>query len=231
MKCSKWERLVALYIEGDLSELKVRLVEKHLLTCPACLDFSENLKETQKHVRSLRNECLNETIYQEMRNHVMNEIAFGTMIRHRGTINRVFEKWRWKPLVAGALMMLLVVSTLWRRHTPDEISLPIASKEVERNLAQLTPGLDSAGNEQKPTQRQEMLNSVRLDAKKSGFNNQTSAMVRFRSDLPPHRTSSSHPTNVKDEKTAVLSSSPEPLYIELATGDPDVLIVWLIEPN
>ena len=127
--------------------------------------------------------------------------------------------------------MLLVVFAVWRGHTPDEVSPRFTSKKIDGILAPVTPEPDSAGKGRRPADGQEIRKAVPLEAKKSRFKKQTPAMAHFRSGPQSYRTSNSHPTNVKEEKRAVSSSSPEPLYIELATGDPDVLIVWLIDPD
>ena len=232
MKCSRWEKSIALYIESDLPERKVRLVEKHLLTCPACLDFSETLKESQRHVRSLHNESLNETVYEEMRNRVMNEIASGSLIHHRGTIAGILGKWHWKPLIAGALLMLLIALASWYRHSPDEASPPVSSLKVEGISAPVTPEEEvSHGMERRPVDVQVVQKLVPLEGKRTKARKPTLSVPVTQTSPQPYQIVQSHPSNPEQDRKEISSPLPEPLYIELATGDPDVLIVWLIEPK
>lgn len=50
MTCREYEPLIALYVEGDLSD---RDVEQHLSRCPACRELLEDLRASQASLKEL----------------------------------------------------------------------------------------------------------------------------------------------------------------------------------
>jgi len=75
MNCKRFERLIALYVEGDLAERQVRKVEFHLAGCAACRRFADELKASQGAMKDLRHETICETDLQAMHRRVIDAVA------------------------------------------------------------------------------------------------------------------------------------------------------------
>jgi anti-sigma factor RsiW len=71
MRCSKFESLIALYVENDLAESDERLVEAHLETCHGCREFAADIRESQMVLKELRMDFVEEAALQEVRAEVL----------------------------------------------------------------------------------------------------------------------------------------------------------------
>ena len=47
MNCGAFEPLIALHVEGELSEQDTRRVEEHLAVCPGCRELLDDLRASQ----------------------------------------------------------------------------------------------------------------------------------------------------------------------------------------
>ena len=229
MNCAKWEKLIALYVEDDLAGRKVRHIEDHLHTCLSCQDFYLTLKESQKHLQSLMNESLDEANFQDVRTRVMDKIAYGSKEYNRIDIAEIRKNWDWAPFVAGALLILLIVLATLHRNTRDDSNLEVRSKTVKGTLAPVLPNQDFPRLGPVQIDEQVVQRTIPIEGKKPGVSKQSSVNLHFRSRSQLHRTAESQSSTERKTVDAAIPS-PEPLYIELTTGDPDVVIVWLVDP-
>ncbi len=106
MSCTKFESLIALYVESDLAEGDERLVEAHLETCHGCREFAADIRESQMALKELRMDFVEESALQEVRAGVLNQ--FGTP--------RKVAAWP-KYAVAAMLLAGLWAGWLWRVRT------------------------------------------------------------------------------------------------------------------
>lgn len=74
MNCSRWERQLALLVEGDLGEREARQVEEHLAACPACREFLEELRQSQAALRELGGEEVDGVALAAVRQRVLAEV-------------------------------------------------------------------------------------------------------------------------------------------------------------
>lgn len=79
MSCRRFEKLIALFVEGDLPDRRVRNVERHLADCAQCRVFAEELKESQAGVRALGREAVPQDALEAVRKSVMGKVA-GTRV-------------------------------------------------------------------------------------------------------------------------------------------------------
>jgi len=75
MNCKRFERLIALHVEGDLAERQARNVESHLAGCATCRRFADELKASQGAMKDLRHETIYETDLHELRQRVVDAVA------------------------------------------------------------------------------------------------------------------------------------------------------------
>ena len=121
MSCAKFESLIALYVESDLTETDGRLVESHLETCHGCRDFAADIRESQSALKELRVDFVEESALHEVRA----EVLYGLSISRKSTA--------W-PRYAIAAMLLagLWAGWLWRARTA---ALP----EVQARAVMIAP--------------------------------------------------------------------------------------------
>jgi putative zinc finger protein len=119
MKCSGFERLVALYVEEDLQGVERASVEVHLQTCSACWDLAEDLKESQAALKSIRQDVPAAAALSSLRERVMGEVGG---LQPTSWFERVFVgAFRRRAALAGVLL-LAVGYGAWRFVPVPEVA-------------------------------------------------------------------------------------------------------------
>jgi len=124
MSCKRFERLIALHVEGDLAERQARNVESHLAGCAACGRFAEELKAHQVAVKDLRHETIYEADLHELHRRVIDAVAlkqpeYAAAWRMDGFRMRK----TWVSAVAGALAVAAVAGvcfSMMYERSPSE---------------------------------------------------------------------------------------------------------------
>ena len=135
MSCKRFERLIALYVEGDLAERQARNVESHLVGCAACRKFADELKASQVALKDLRHEPIYETDLHELRRRVIDAV---TVKKPEYVGARWIDRFRmrktWVGAVAGALavaaMAAVYFSTMHGRVPSESSQQRIAATNV-----------------------------------------------------------------------------------------------------
>ncbi len=71
MSCTKFERLIALYVENDLAPGEAGVVESHLAACESCREFAEEMRASQAALKMLRNEYIEPSEFEQVRARVL----------------------------------------------------------------------------------------------------------------------------------------------------------------
>jgi len=71
VSCGDWEARIALLVEGDLPDGEAGAVEAHLAGCAGCRRFAEELRESQRDLRGLREEDLDHGVLAAVRRRVL----------------------------------------------------------------------------------------------------------------------------------------------------------------
>jgi anti-sigma factor RsiW len=116
MNCRSFEKLIALYVEGDLPGRKAEAVKDHLNACAQCRDFAQELKVSQAALKSLRQDTLDEAVFQTVRTRVLSSLG-------AGKVRLAFPVWR--NALAACLLILLVVSFLKLRRPSQFRTTPV----------------------------------------------------------------------------------------------------------
>ena len=111
MSCRDFERLAALYVEGDLEGPERRILESHIRSCAACWDVLEDLKESQAVFKSIRQDLPDRAMLTSVRARVLRDVAG----RAPGTwFERiVYGSFRQRATLAGVALMIAGAGTLW----------------------------------------------------------------------------------------------------------------------
>ena len=124
MSCGFSRQLLALHVEGDLSEARTEMTSSHLRTCEDCRRFLEELRTTQSLLKSHRSETIRPSDCTPMRRAVMSIIedrreGLGWALRIERTIMLGFGL-RSYACAAVGLLAIVSVSVLaqMRQTTP-----------------------------------------------------------------------------------------------------------------
>lgn len=119
MKCSDFERLVALYVEEDLQGEERASVEAHLRVCSTCRDLAEDLKESQSVFKSIRQDVPAAAALSSLRERVMSEVGE----RQSGSwFERVFlGAFRRRAALAGVMLLVAGYGAWWFAPVPAAV--------------------------------------------------------------------------------------------------------------
>ncbi len=95
MSCGFSKEMLALHVEGDLSEAREAMTSKHVATCADCRRFLEELGARQSLLKSLRQETIGSSECVDMRREVMS------------IINEQVDKPGWTVRMERAIMLAL----------------------------------------------------------------------------------------------------------------------------
>ena len=110
MNCTHIEKLLPLYVEGDLDTQQAEMVLTHLDACPKCQERAAEYEESQNWLRSYSPPQFDETFFEGLRQSVQSEIARAQ--RRPNFFQLIVERWGWQPVMAAAMALLVIVSGL-----------------------------------------------------------------------------------------------------------------------
>jgi anti-sigma factor RsiW len=107
MNCKHSENDLALYVEGDLPEAKVKEVDVHLLGCRNCRQVVDELSRSQSLFKSIRQETVGTAELADLRMRVMERVA----------VQRPKPFWgRWVYALAGATFVVVLIAGVLARE-------------------------------------------------------------------------------------------------------------------
>jgi len=211
MNCHDFEKLIALDVEGDLPQEKRGAVAEHMQACRHCQEAAAGLKSSQIMLKDLRNVTADEAVLQEVRRRVLNRLA-------TEPAPRALPMWRFAlgaGLVAGLIFALIVLRRVSPNSVPVTAKAPAALETIRHTPAARAPSAVqiSKGQDTLESRRPASAAQSCTGARPCG------------------------PTQVVAAKRAVTSSPrgtaaerhPEPLMVKLMTGNPNVVIYWLVD--
>ena len=122
MRCHDYEVLIAMHIEGDLAGRKLELVLKHLDCCASCQRFAEELTASQRILKSLRDEPLDERTLQTLPDRVTERIVLTNKESPISAAITLLHRMRWQLLWSAcmlALVAILIIPLRTRQQVPD----------------------------------------------------------------------------------------------------------------
>jgi anti-sigma factor RsiW len=222
MNCADFERLIALDVEGDLPGPKSRAVAEHLLACPSCRQFAEQVKFSQALLKNLGQEPADERMLQEVRRRV--QIGLASETQPQG-----FPVWQFALGVGLITALIFAVITL-RPHSGGANTQFLAEGSRPANAAR--PNKDETRNSKIDAR----------SAKPPRVAKDLSANPRGRvrsTVILPASSAAGTPKSAQAVPSKKLSSGsmsasanaqhPQPLTIKLLTDNPNVVIYWLVD--
>jgi hypothetical protein len=105
MSCPKFELLIALHVEGDLTPSEAGAVESHLAGCESCREFAASMKASQAALKALGNEYIEPSALEQVRVETLAALS-------RPGQSRVWPKYA----IAAGLVIALLAGWLVRRQ-------------------------------------------------------------------------------------------------------------------
>ena len=135
MNCHEIEGLIALYIEGDLEGRTLSRVLQHLGDCASCQQFAEELRASQRILKSLRDDPLNERVFQVLPERVTERIARVHNPISLSPGSASWYRWRWQALCFASMLVCvaaLLVALRSREWVPDHRNLKREEYSIKR---------------------------------------------------------------------------------------------------
>ena len=202
MSCERYEELIALHVEGDLSPAESARVEAHLAGCASCAAFAGELRESQRALKELAQEELDPAALAAVRRRVGLALDAGGASR---PARRPAALWA----LAAAAGVAVVAFLLQRPADGPPPQPPSPSAAAPPRVA------SPVGPAVRPPAA---VASASAEAPRATAPRPARRATTVREDVPP-------PTVARN------GDSESPLVIKLVTNDPDIVIYWLVEQN
>lgn len=210
MKCTRFEERIALYVEGDLTEVERHRVESHLEICAECRELTAELRDSQLVFKTVRHELPDGTALRNVRERVLAEVA---ALDPRTWWERIFfAGLPRKAAVAATALFALGGAALWfasNVHSPS--NAPVVAQAVPTTLPQVTSSSVNTSSAPSPSNVAPSPRKVR----RSASNRAATTVDTTAAGLPQAQGSEESP--------------PAQIAVKLLTDDPNVIIYWLIE--
>ena len=129
MSCDKFEPLIALYVENDLTAAEAQAVDSHLAGCDDCREFAAEMRESQAALKALRTEFVDDAVLLQVRAEVLRDTS------HRQRIGA----WPRYSIAAG-LVLALLGGWMWQMRPMARLEFqPIAASVSAPPLVATVP--------------------------------------------------------------------------------------------
>jgi hypothetical protein len=238
MNCNRFEKLIPLYVEGDLDADDLHRVAEHVRGCHSCARLANHYQASQAWLQTLTPPELDETFYADLKQSVMQEIHSR---KARPSFFQWFA-WQWKPAYAVAFLLLLLFGALALYMQSNRQSVNPNQEIIANQDGTDKPQPEQqVGAQEKPAPKPEPEKPESLKEKLANITKpQTSP--RHRENVPGIKLP---PMNLAPIVEAQISlrdhdeinaeemsefgtfiSSAEMTRIEIQTNDPNIRIIW-----
>jgi Putative zinc-finger len=226
MNCRRVQKLIPLYVEGDLQLSLANRITSHLDLCGRCNWLADEYKESQSWLRSSAPPEYDDASLADFK---------------RSVLARTQEV-RWRPSVFATLLQQWNRRQVLALSAPILIVLAVLAFYIYRARIGPMPVLDEIA-EQHSTEQKKQPDEERFTASAGEAPVAGPRKRRYQKRIRPHAsiarrgpmvtTPTEDPGKVSDpnaatEQTTIESSgdSPDMLRIEIRTSDPNIRIIW-----
>lgn len=235
MNCKRFEKLIPLYVEGDLEADELRNVATHVHGCHSCARLASQYNASQAWLHSFTLPEFDEAFYADLKQQVMQEI------NSRAPRPSLFQwlTWRWKPAYALAFLLLILFgATLLYLQSSKQSTTPNTPTAKQEEKQQQTERKNEPQEEQAPQPELKTPESLPEQA----INTKPHSLPRHRVSepnvtLPPNnlepivdsQISLKDRDGINAEEMSEMGfyfSSEAMTRIEFQTSDPNIRIIW-----
>lgn len=235
MNCTKIEKLLPLYVEGDLTEREASEVRSHLSSCNFCRNLSEEFAASQERIRNFAVPEFGAEFYERLRGSVLTEIS-SRHVERPSVFRTLFPA---RPALAASLATLVLFGALfsvalYRSLVKNRTTLTALEKSMaDFNLDVLTD------DEVPPINNAVVSNNAGVGKPGSTADNTvrrrygrgTTAPVRPQTPAPQSIDSAGSTTASSAAQTVGAASDEASRQVvarmDIQTSDPNIRIIWL----
>lgn len=233
MNCRRVEKLIPLYVEGDLASGTADLLTSHLAWCGRCNWLADEYKESQSWLRSSEPPEFDEASLKGLKAGVLRRIA-ETSARP-SLLASLVQQWSRRQVFALSAAMLIIFSVVVFYIYQARMSVKPSVVEANRQPDSESP----PSNEPRQTPDTEAATGAGLNKQRHG-NNRANLAARTGTPMVPKQTfeppfvsqmnwpeeSGTVPPKPTDALPGSADDPREMLRIEMQTSDPNIRIIW-----
>jgi hypothetical protein len=232
MNCRRIEKLIPLYVGGDLEVDKAGAVLSHTLGCARCNKLVAEYEESQRWLRSYTPPDFDDASLDDLKAGVLREInGRRTQVTF---INSVAGRLRRRLVLATSAAFLIIFAALGfyvYQHKPNEASGPVdleAGREAgqEKQSPEIEPQLKVT----KQALRADFIRKRHRRPVTAARSEAVAASIKDREPLvesPDVKApDQARAGEIKDTLSGEQGTSPQMLRIEIQTNDPSIRIIW-----
>lgn len=235
MNCTTVEKLLPLYVEGDIAAQETANVRVHLSSCGHCRSLEEEFRASQSRLHNLAVPEFGADFYEQIRGAVLTEINSRPPARPSvfGTLRPLFI---WRPAVAFSLALLVFFGALsfglYRSLVQRDAPLPAIEKSMgELNLDEFTEAAEQSIKDDSTNSRgvsKPGPNARNVVPQKSQIRGQR----RVRPEgFNPRSIDAADSTAAKTTQSDAVIEKAAPVQaiarMDIQTSDPNIRIIWL----
>ena len=237
MNCRRVEKLIPLYVEGDLASGIADRIASHLDWCGRCNWLADEFRESQSWLRATQPPEFDETFLSSFKADALKLIAetnakpsFLASVIHQWSRRQVFA-------LAGAMMIIVAVVVLYVYQASTSGRLQVADTTSPPEIEVTLPTEPEPAPHKKPDTG--LATGAGLKVPQRAANRTAVNARREHSVVSPHTIEPPLPVQVSQSAASGPGSfepplelsgsgddSPPMLRIEMQTSDPNIRIIW-----
>lgn len=239
MRCTTIEKLLPLYVEGDISEDEASKVQAHISSCDTCRRVAEEFRASQNLIHAFDAPDFDDEFYEQLRGTVLTGITAQKLARPSllETLRALFLK---RPTVATACILFLVIfgalyGVLHRRLSKSS-SYMVA---VERGMGEIKPVQFAAASGNRSAAAP-LSTLIEGNVRSSSFNPRSGGRQKTRPGSQADEQREEATSKNNDATSAAIAragtgnsgdtdraSTQAVARMEIQTSDPNIRIIWL----
>jgi hypothetical protein len=215
MNCTQIEKLIPLYVGGDLKPPEIDEVRRHSELCVFCRELIAEFDESQSWLRGFVAPQFDETVFDDLRDAVRREI---TRTEMRPAFIGSFEPfWNLRFVIGGSLALIFLTAGLafFSSQTTSSNRNPIAVADDN----------DKGARVDDPPQINQTI--APRSGQKHNAIGRTNRTGGHAARLRPGRRNTRQNADIAVNQPMNEDGDSEMLRIEIQTADPNIRIIWL----
>lgn len=232
MNCRRVEKLIPLYVEGDLASSKATDLSAHLEWCGRCNWLADEFRESQSWLRTSESPEFDQAFLEDFKSGVLRRIE--RVSTKPSPLAVLMQQWTRRQIFALSTAMLVILGVVVfyiYQTTSTQLPMVIADKQADSEgpLQAEPPQVRDTGTAPEASSGQHHpINQARRKARTA-----SSAMANRTIEPPPPvqptpfvEDSLAGSAQPADVAPAGGSEFPQMLRIEIQTSDPSIRIIW-----
>jgi hypothetical protein len=232
MNCTHSERLIPLYVGGDLKAQQIAGVREHLETCGNCRKLAAEFEESQSWLCYLQAPEFEDLFFDNLHAAVRKEIA--RIKSSPPILDLLAPVWNWRSVIAtSSTLALLTAGFLIYLNRQKSLDKPLTISRPESVESQNHEETANAGKVQQVGRRRLKANHRSRRASIPPADKRESNLPVVALNTHYERSGLMLPSNSELATKKDITEDPERemTRIEIQTADPNIRIIWIAPKN